>query len=247
MSNGPDVDALAIHDHAHDVLCLLDYARSPELKRNHVANKLASWLVHRCWQQISHRLATSKKEWREDPVSYMCRAPHISFPMEEKSAENPLSFANHPDNPTHPPVNKAVLSADKPISPASTPPKLLPAAKPRSLKAYAVYAGIYSLFSENSLSADETDQATDMVTYTLTDASAPSWLKCIGGIIENLRSLLSTPSKSCPDSAILYQVDVRLRALNVILTSAISELFIDNDFWAHSISPKIYDGTPLYH
>jgi hypothetical protein len=175
----------------------------------------------------------------------MCRAPHVSFPLEEEFVENPPSPANHPDNLTHPPANNAMRSADEPISLALTPPNLLPASKPRLLKAYAEYARIYSLFSENSLSADEIDETTDMVTYTLTDASAPSWLKCIGGIIENLRSLLSTPSKSCPDSAILYQVDVRLRALDVILTSAISELFIDNDFWAHSISPKIYEGTPL--
>jgi hypothetical protein len=94
------------------------------------------------------------------------------------------------------------------------------------------------------LSPDDPDDHTSGKTkYTLTQATAPLWLKCIGDIVDTLRNLL--PPEAEPHADTLYEVDRLLRVLaQVLQPKPISSLFVDNSYWSAHLEAHSYGGAP---
>jgi hypothetical protein len=94
------------------------------------------------------------------------------------------------------------------------------------------------------LSPDDPDDHTlGKTKYTLTQATAPLWLKCIGNIVDSLRNLL--PPEAAPHADALYEVDRLLRVLaQVLQPKPISSLFVDNSYWSAHLEAHSYAGVP---
>jgi hypothetical protein len=92
------------------------------------------------------------------------------------------------------------------------------------------------------LSSDDVDLTSGITKYTLTEDTAPAWLKCIGHHVYRLRQLLSpdTPD-TAPKSERLRSADRLLRTLREVLQSkAVATLFVDNTYWSTNLKPKSF-------
>jgi hypothetical protein len=95
----------------------------------------------------------------------------------------------------------------------------------------------YGLFS------DEVDSTSKMAKYTLTEATAPAWLKYIGDLVDQLRRLLP-PNSDPPHPNTLKGVDRLLRVLALVLGSkATANLFVDNEYWSDSLHAQFFHST----
>jgi hypothetical protein len=92
------------------------------------------------------------------------------------------------------------------------------------------------------LSSDDVDLASGITKYTLTEDTAPAWLKCIGHHVYRLRQLLSpdTPDTS-PKPERLRSADRLLRTLREVLQSkAVATLLVDNTYWSTNLKAKSF-------
>jgi hypothetical protein len=93
------------------------------------------------------------------------------------------------------------------------------------------------------LSSEDVDPTSKMAKYTLTEATAPAWLKYIGDLVDQLRQLLP-PNSDPPHPNTLRGVDRPLRVLALVLRAkATANLFVDNEYWSDNLHVQFFHST----